>query len=98
MILRIVKMVFRPEETDSFLEYFEGRKERIRGFEGCTHLELWRDHNDPRTFFTYSWWESDGHLHAYRKSEFFDETWRETKAKFAEKAEAWTVDVVHRMD
>jgi heme-degrading monooxygenase HmoA len=97
MILRVVKMVFRSEETDSFLEYFEGRKERIRGFDGCMHLELWRDHNDPRIFFTYSHWDSEEHLHAYRKSEFFDETWRATKAKFAEKADAWTVGVLHKL-
>ncbi|RYZ23756.1 MAG: antibiotic biosynthesis monooxygenase [Chitinophagaceae bacterium] len=97
MIRRVVKMVFRPEEAEAFLTYFESRKERIRGFDGCRHLELWRDHRDPRLFFTYSHWDSEAHLDAYRKSEFFDETWRETKARFAEKAEAWTVDALHQL-
>ncbi len=94
MIIRIVKMQFRPEEVDSFLEFFEGRRPLIRGFEGCRHLELWQDQGDPSTFFTYSHWESEDHLNAYRRSEFFDATWRATKEKFARKPEAWTVGKV----
>jgi heme-degrading monooxygenase HmoA len=97
MIQRIVKMEFLPEQTDSFLEYFEGRKERIRNFDGCAHLELWRDEHNPCIFFTYSWWQSEIFLHQYRQSEFFDETWRATKAKFAAKAEAWTVSAIHKL-
>jgi len=91
MIVRVVKMVFRAEETEAFLAYFDGRKERIRGFDGCMHLELWQSPQDPRIFFTYSHWLSEAHLEAYRRSEFFDETWRATRARFAAPAEAWTV-------
>jgi heme-degrading monooxygenase HmoA len=43
MIIRIVKMVFKEEEIDSFKLLFDERKSLIRNFEGCTHLELWQD-------------------------------------------------------
>ena len=92
MIIRIVKMIFRQEEIESFKNLFEERKALIRNFEGCTHLELWQDKNQPGIFFTYSWWDSEEHLNSYRNSHFFDDTWNLTKQKFAGKPEAWTVE------
>ncbi|MGZ3897455.1 MAG: putative quinol monooxygenase [Flavisolibacter sp.] len=91
MIIRIVKMVFREEEVKSFQQLFSERKSLIRDFEGCTHLELWQDTRHPQTFFTYSWWDSEAHLNAYRDSDFFEDTWKLTKQKFAAKPEAWSV-------
>jgi heme-degrading monooxygenase HmoA len=44
--------------------------------------------------FTYSQWESEAHLNNYRASDLFAVTWRDTKAKFAHKAEAWSVEQV----
>jgi len=92
MIKRIVKMTFRPEETESFIELFTGRKEMIRGFEGCNFLELIRDVDNPGIFFTVSFWESDDSLQRYRKSDLFKSTWEETKSKFAAPAEAWSTN------
>jgi quinol monooxygenase YgiN len=92
MIVRIVKMTFRPEECEPFIPLFQDRKQRIRGFEGCLHLELWRDSHDPCIFFTYSHWAAHQNLDHYRFSEFFKETWQLTKAKFAAPAQAWSVD------
>ena len=94
MIIRIVKMVFREEEIEAFQLLFEERKDLIRNFEGCTHLELWQDKTHPNTFFTYSWWDSEEHLNNYRNSHFFDDTWTLTKQKFAAKREAWSVERV----
>jgi heme oxygenase (mycobilin-producing) len=94
MIIRIVKMVFREEEIEAFRQLFNERKALIRGFEGCTHLELWQDKTNPTIFFTYSWWDSEAHLDAYRTSHFFDDTWTLTKQKFAAKPEAWSVEAV----
>jgi heme oxygenase (mycobilin-producing) len=91
MIIRVVKMVFREDEVASFQQLFAERRSLIRHFEGCTHLELWQDEKKPTIFFTYSWWDSEEHLDNYRSSHFFDDTWRQTKIKFAEKPEAWTV-------
>lgn len=92
MIIRVVQMTFKPEHQQAFLDMFQERKERIRGFEGCRHLELWQGANDPNVFFTYSHWESEAYLDHYRFSEFFKETWGLTKAMFAEKAQAWSVN------
>jgi heme-degrading monooxygenase HmoA len=90
-IIRIVKMVFRNEEVNHFQEFFADRKERIRNFPGCEHLELWQHEKEQNIFFTYSIWQSTEQLDHYRFSEFFKETWTFTKTLFAEKAEAWTV-------
>lgn len=91
MIVRIVKMKFRSDETGNFLSLFEQRKNQIRNFEGCKHLELWQDANEPSIFFTYSMWDSEDHLDHYRFSDFFKDTWAKTKALFSEKPEAWSV-------
>lgn len=91
MIVRIVQMTFQPDEVANFQALFEERKERIRGFEGCHHLELWQDAHHSNIFFTYSKWESEDYLNHYRFSDFFKDTWNRTKALFAEKPQAWSV-------
>jgi len=92
MILRIVKMTFREDETENFLALFNERKSLIRTFEGCSHLELWQQAGTPNVFFTYSMWESEQHLDHYRFSELFKDTWAKTKALFADKPQAWSVE------
>jgi heme-degrading monooxygenase HmoA len=84
-------MTFRPEHIPAFLELFNERKETIRGFEGCNHLELWEDAHSPNIYFTYSHWDSEQHLDHYRFSDFFKDTWSRTKALFADKPQAWSV-------
>ncbi len=84
-------MVFRQEEVSRFNVLFEERKALIRNFEGCTHLELWRQEGDAPVFFTYSHWIDHAALQNYRNSELFQDTWRRTKALFAEQAQAWSV-------
>lgn len=92
MILRIVQMTLRPECIEDFGKMFAERKDTIKSFRGCRHLELWQGANDPNVFFTYSHWESEADLDHYRFSEFFKETWTITKAMFAQKAQAWSVE------
>lgn len=94
MIKRIVKLTFDPDKTEDFLAIFEEMKWQIRGFEGCRHLELWRSRSEPNVFFTYSLWDTESHLDAYRQSELFQGTWRRTKALFAARPEAWSVEEV----
>lgn len=98
MIVRIVKMTFQPERIPAFLQLFEETKAHIRGFEGCQHLQLLREKADGLIFFTYSHWESEEHLNAYRDSALFAEVWAQTKIHFAAKPEAWTTDCLHRLD
>lgn len=94
MIVRIVKMEFQEDKVADFIQLFEERKERIRHFEGCRHLELWRQAGKEHVYFTYSHWNSESDLDHYRFSSFFKETWQLTKALFSAKAEAWSVEQV----
>ncbi|XZF13579.1 putative quinol monooxygenase [Chitinophagaceae bacterium MMS25-I14] len=91
MIVRIVQMAFRNNEVNNFLELFEQRKQQIRNFNGCRHLELWQDAHNKNIFFTYSKWESEAALDHYRFSDFFKDTWSRTKALFEDKPQAWSV-------
>lgn len=95
MIKRIVKMTFREEAVETFLhDVFEHSKDRIRAFPGCRHMELLRNLNQPNMLFTLSIWDNEAALEAYRQSELFRTTWAKTKILFAEKAEAWSVEVI----
>lgn len=95
MIKRIVRLTFRPEAVEAFrTEVFEPSKERIRAFPGCRHMELLQQSGQPNVLFTLSIWESAAALEAYRESELFRSTWARTKVGFAEKPEAWTVEVL----
>ena len=84
-------MTFRDDAVDEFTALFEARKQNIRNFEGCAHLELWQDNANSGIFFTYSIWESQAALDHYRFSDFFKDTWGRTKALFAAKPQAWSV-------
>ncbi len=94
MIIRIVRMHFRPGESEAFLDIFNASKHLIRQFEGCQHLCLYTEAGLPDVFFTYSAWTSSTHLDAYRNSELFRTTWVKTKALFADNAKAWSMEEV----
>ncbi|MFH1319239.1 MAG: antibiotic biosynthesis monooxygenase family protein [Bacteroidota bacterium] len=96
MIIRIVKMTFSPSKLVEFLEIFNSSKEKIRTFEGCNHLELLNDINNPNIFFTYSHWASEQDLNNYRDSDLFKKTWTKTKALFSEEAEASSLDIIYK--
>ncbi len=91
MLIRIVKMTFREDVIYTFKDFFEERKEKIRTFEGCKHLELWQDAVHKNIFFTYSLWNSEQSLMHYRNSAFFKDTWQHTKLLFESKAEAYSI-------
>lgn len=90
MIVRVVRMHFRTDAVDDFLSMFDSRKERIRHFSGCNHLELWQDANNQDVYYTYSYWDDEAALNHYRFSDFFKETWSITKSLFQDKPQAWS--------
>ena len=92
MFIRIVKMTFDSTKVELFLENFNKNKKKIRNFEGCRLLELYRDKNTPTIFFSYSYWDSEKQLDNYRNSELFKAVWAKTKVLFSDKPEAWSVD------
>ncbi len=97
MFTRIVKMEFEVNNVSTFLHNFETVKTSIRQFSGCMHLELLKDKNDPTIFFTYSHWEHEDDLENYRNSDLFKSVWATTKPLFRSKAQAWSVDSIHRL-
>jgi quinol monooxygenase YgiN len=97
MITRIVKMNFRPEEVENFLNIFHQSKDKIRHMPGCKHLELWNSQSDTNIYYTYSIWDSEDDLNNYRDSELFQSVWPATKALFASKAEASTLNVLVKL-
>ncbi|MES2513246.1 MAG: antibiotic biosynthesis monooxygenase family protein [Bacteroidota bacterium] len=92
MIKRFVKMTFKPENTDRFKEIFNASKNLIAAMEGCHHVELLQDINNPGIFFTLSIWEDPKYLEAYRQSQLFTGVWAKTKVLFDAKPEAWSVE------
>jgi hypothetical protein len=93
MIVRIVKMTFKPELTGEFLQNFEANKKKIRAFEGCERLLLLQDIVRSNIYFTYSWWQSPDH----RQSSLFKGVWRKTKQLFEAPAEAWSTNEVEAL-
>lgn len=85
MLIRTVKMTFHEDKIVEFINIFEENKEAIRNQDGCKHLELWQDKNQPNIFSTYSIWENEDYLNQYRHSETFGKVWPATKVLFAEK-------------
>ncbi|RME19766.1 MAG: antibiotic biosynthesis monooxygenase [Bacteroidetes bacterium] len=90
MIRRIVKMTFQKDKTDDFLKWFEEHKDKIKNFEGCLHLELWRDAEQPNIFYTFSIWDSHESIEKYRQSEIFQKVWNYTKTLFRDKPMAFS--------
>ena len=91
MLTRIVKLSFKTAHVDTFQQIFDTSHSLIRDFEGCHSLELLQDISNPNIFFTYSQWQSEDHLNAYRNSEVFKNIWGQTKILFKDKPEAWSV-------
>ncbi len=94
MIVRIVKMTFKPEHVEQFEEIFNTYKQFIQASEGCLHVELLRDITTPTIYFTHSHWKSEPDLNNYRNSELFEKVWAKTKVLFESKAEAWSLSAV----
>ena len=98
MITRVVKMHFKKERISDFLEMFVKVKEKIRNQPGCIDLEMLQNTKDKGIIFTYSHWESEEDLNNYRHTPLFGEVWKETKSHFADRAEAWTLDSLYKLD
>ena len=92
MIIRIVKLSIKKENSEQFIQLFENAQPTIAASPGCEHVELLRDTADSGLFFTHSHWTGAQDLEAYRKSEFFRVTWAQTKLLFSNKPEAWSLE------
>ncbi len=87
-------MSFDENNIEEFLSNFHQNKEKIRNFEGCQFLELYRDKENENIFFTYSYWNSEEDLNIYRNSDLFKSVWAKTKTLFNDIPQAWSVDKI----
>jgi len=92
MLIRIVRMHFTEAGVGEFLEIFRNNMNAIRDFEGCDHLELMKDIDDPLTYTTLSYWKDSDSLEKYRKSELFGGVWGTVKTLFSERSQAFTLE------
>ncbi len=91
---RIVKMTFQEKYAQDFENYFSEIKERVAGQPGCHGVKLLKEKTGSGVYFTYSVWESEEDLNAYRGTELFGSVWPTVKAWFADKAEAWSTEII----
>lgn len=91
MILRIVRMEFSAETLPLFTELFDQHKNAIRKVNGCQHLALHQDAQKPYVRYTYSYWDSQKELDAYRHSKLFGLVWPKTKQLFAAPPQAFSL-------
>src|SRR5690606_4169611 len=94
MLIRIVKLTFKPDNIPSSERIFNESKNRILACEGCHTVDLYRAIDHPNVFFTYSLWEKERDLQSYRTSDCFKEVWAHTNELFSDRAEAWSVNKV----
>lgn len=76
-------MTFKPDRLSDFRDVFVDSAPKIRAFEGCRHLELWRDADDSAVRTTHSHWTDAHALAQYRQSSLFASTWSTVKPMFA---------------
>lgn len=94
MITRVVKMHFREAACADFEKLFRAKQAGIRQMPGCQSVELMKATSTTGLYFTISLWADEASLEQYRASAFFKETWKATKALFAQKAEAWSLSAL----
>ncbi len=93
MLIRIVKLTIHPDKTEEFKSIYEAHMEQIKGMTGCEKLELLQEKGRySNVVMTYSYWQSEDDLEAYRNSELFLKVWKTVKPLFCAKPEAWSLE------
>ena len=91
---RIVKLSFQPDKCADFETKFQEIKQLIENQNGCEEVKLFRSKKDGNVYFTWSFWESEEALNAYRETPFFDSVWSEVKQWFNARPEAWSTEEI----
>ena len=93
MLIRIVKLTIHPDKIEEFKSIYEAQMEQIKGMTGCEKLELLQEKGRySNVVMTYSYWQSEDDLEAYRNSELFLKVWNTVKPLFCAKPEAWSLE------
>ena len=91
MIVRIVKLQFDERTHEEAQRHLLSFVENVRSWPGCTHLEVLFDTHRVGGVLTYSHWDSEEALNAYRISLVFREFWSLVKPHLSKPAEAWSL-------
>jgi len=97
-LIRIVRMTFQPDKVADFLTIFNESKNKIRSFPGCRELQLHKDAHTDNIYITYSKWENEQALTAYRNSELFGRVWPMTKVLFLKSPIAFSNVKIEEVD
>ena len=84
-------MDFVPEKVDDFVAFFHTIKSEIGNFPGCNHVELCKDSKLDHVYYTFSKWDDEASLEAYRESALFEDVWAKTKVMFGGKPLAYSL-------
>ncbi|MBD3638727.1 MAG: antibiotic biosynthesis monooxygenase [Crocinitomicaceae bacterium] len=95
-IQRIVKMTFQLDKCDDFQNFFTEIKDQIQNQPGCHEVRLLKDKAASGVFFTYSVWDDQKSLDAYRHTDLFAKVWPTVKEWFAAKPEAWSTELISK--
>lgn len=95
MIIRIVELKINPENLDRARQLLAAVAPKVRGMQGCSHLHILTDIRQSNHITTYSYWDKEEDLNAYRHSEVFKSFWGEIKPLFALPARAWSSNSLH---
>jgi quinol monooxygenase YgiN len=97
-IQRIVRMTFKAENCDEFESFFTEIKDQIVAQPGCHEVRLLRELGDSGVFFTYSIWDNQTHLDAYRNTALFNMVWPKVRQWFDQKPEAWSTELLTKVN
>ncbi len=92
-LTRIVKLSITTSKKLAFEQFFGEHRHIILSFKGCQHVALLKSTDD--FYFTYSIWDQESSLNAYRNSVQFGKIWSKTKTFFSGKPEAWSLDEIN---
>ena|SRR5690554_3349467 len=95
MVIRIVELSIQKEKFSLAKKYLAEVAPKVRNSKGCTHLRIVIDLHEAGHVTTYSHWNSEDDLNAYRKSEVFINFWSQIKPLFDRPARAWSSRTLH---
>lgn len=93
MITRVVKLTIQESHIQDFQKIFDKKMRLIKNQPGCHQLQLYRSEKNCNVFFTISKWENEKALDAYRSSSLFGEIWPVVKTYFADRPEAYSLQL-----
>ena len=92
MIKRVVRLTLKDDASiNAFQEIYRSRNPFTKGVKGCREVKVLKDVDHDDVYYTFSIWDSNEDLEAYRQSNYFAETWPMVKAQLAKRAEAFSM-------